>query len=316
MAQQTAPRGARRRARAVGPPVRRAHRARAAALGVAPAHLDAHRPGAAAPARPGRDPGLGDPAERRRLAEDLALADRPPEADAGLRAAQPLLRLRLPVVRGHLPAADDLAGRLHHPAPPRLLARPARAATGRPAEPVPAAGAHVVRRRPQSRGRAGRGAPGAAQDALPSDRLTVGRGGGPGRGCAPGRPPRPGGGRVGGGRARVPPRGRQPALPPRGGDRAGGLRGGRAVRLQGRRDPGRGPRVHQRAHPVRRLRPRLAVRPGLDGAVQLHRPQLRRGLDRLGPAPGDGARVRRAPDLPGRARGGRRTRTTSRSTTR
>ena len=43
-------------------PLRRADRPRAAALDLAPAHLDAHRAGAAAPARAGRDPGLADPA--------------------------------------------------------------------------------------------------------------------------------------------------------------------------------------------------------------------------------------------------------------
>ena len=42
--------------------------------------------------------------------------DRPPEADAGLRAARPLLGLRLAVVLGDLHPADGLAGRLHRPA--------------------------------------------------------------------------------------------------------------------------------------------------------------------------------------------------------
>ena len=58
--------------------LRRAHPPRAAALVVAPAHLDAYRPGAAAPAGPGGRPGLGHPAAGRRLHQDLPVAGRPP----------------------------------------------------------------------------------------------------------------------------------------------------------------------------------------------------------------------------------------------
>ena len=59
--------------------------------------------------------------------------------------------------------------------------------------------------------------------------------------------------------ARLPARGRQPALPPLGAGRAGRLRDRAAVRLQGRRDPGRRQRVLQHPEPVRRLRARRAV---------------------------------------------------------
>ena len=52
--------------------------------------------------------------------QDLAVAGRPPEADAGLRAARALRRLLLAVVRRDLPAADGLARRLLHPADRRL----------------------------------------------------------------------------------------------------------------------------------------------------------------------------------------------------
>ncbi len=54
--------------------------------------------------------------------------------------------------------------------------------------------------------------------------------------------------------ARLPPRSRQPGLPRVGAHRAGRLRRRRAVRLQGRGDPGRGVDVLQQPHPVRRLR--------------------------------------------------------------
>ena len=236
-------------------------------MGLAPAHLDADGAGAAPAARAGGDPRLGDPAERRRLAQDLPLAGRPPRPDADLRAARAVLGLRLGLVRGHLHAADGLAGRLHHPAALRLLAGAAGAAAGRPAVPLPAARAHVVRRRPRARRRAGRRADGAEGPRLPRAR----------------------GRRLGRGRARLPPRGGQPAVPPGRRGRAGGLRGRRAVRLQGRRDPRGRQRLLQQPHAVRRLRPGLAVRPRLDGAVQLHGRRLRRRVDRLGAAAGDGA---------------------------
>ena len=48
-----------------------------------------------------------------------------PHADADLREARAVRRLRLAVVRGDLPAADGLAGRLHRAAAVRLLARAA-----------------------------------------------------------------------------------------------------------------------------------------------------------------------------------------------
>ena len=69
-------------------------------------------------------PGLGDPAERRRLARrPRSWQDAAPAADADLRAARPVLGLRLAVVLRDLHPADGLAGRLHRAAPVRLLAR-------------------------------------------------------------------------------------------------------------------------------------------------------------------------------------------------
>ena len=142
-------------------------------------------------------------------------------------------------------------------------------AAGRAAAPLPAAGAHVVRRRRP---------PG---DVLADARTVL-----KDRGYRVHR-----GRRLGRGRARLPPRGGQPAVPPGRRGRAGGLRGRRAVRLQGRRDPRGRQRLLQQPHAVRRLRPGLAVRPRLDGAVQLQRRRLRRRVDRLGAAAGDGRRA-------------------------
>ena len=71
----------------------------------------------------GAIPGLGDPAARGRRAEDPELAGRPPAPDADLRPARAVRRLPLAVVRRDLPAAVDLAGRLHRAAAVRLLAR-------------------------------------------------------------------------------------------------------------------------------------------------------------------------------------------------
>ena len=60
------------------------------------------RCGNAPAARAGGDPRLGDPAERRRLAQDLPLAGRPPRPDAGLRAARASSTVRpiRPVIGG------------------------------------------------------------------------------------------------------------------------------------------------------------------------------------------------------------------------
>ena len=137
------PPAARRRA-----PLRRAHRPRAAALGLAAADLDAHRAGAAAPARAGRHPRLGHPAGGRRRAQDLAVAGRPPAAHTDLRAARAVRRLPVAVVRGDLPAADGLAGRLLRPA--HRASTGGRSAPSRPRPRVTSTGCPTTRRTARS----------------------------------------------------------------------------------------------------------------------------------------------------------------------
>ena len=136
----------------------RAHPARAGALGLAPAHLDADRADPALPAGARRGARVGRAAGGRRLGACLAVARAAPDADADLREARPLLRLRLGVVLGHLHPADGLAGRLHHPAAARLLARRTGPAAAGAAQPRPAARERVLRDRRGARGRA-RGGP-------------------------------------------------------------------------------------------------------------------------------------------------------------
>ena len=68
-------------------------------------------------------PGSLDPAGAGRRAQGLAVEGRARDADAGLREARPLQRLRVAVVRRDLPPAGRLAGRLHRAAHLRLRAR-------------------------------------------------------------------------------------------------------------------------------------------------------------------------------------------------
>ena len=78
------------------------------------------------------------------------MAGGPPEPDPDLRQAAAVLGLQLRVVLRDLPAAGDLAGRLHRPPHLRLRARPALEAARGAAQPVPAARPRVV---PQRGGR-------------------------------------------------------------------------------------------------------------------------------------------------------------------
>ncbi len=248
-------------------------------MDVAPAHLDAYGAGAPAAARPRRHPGLGLPAGGRGLARGLAVARRPPAADADLGPAGPLRRLRLRVVLRDLPPADDLAGRLHHPAPVRLRPCAARQASAGTAEPPATAGVDVVRHRRGAGGRPGSRRVGDQGPPVPCRLL--------------------GGLRRGRGRARPPARGRQPRLPPRRDRGPRRCRRGQPLRLQGWRDPAqrRGLRLLQQPHPVRRLRPREPLRPVGDGALLLQHHRLRRRVDDRGQARRAGAQVRRAPRL-------------------
>ena len=266
---------------------------------VAPAHLDAHRAGAAPAAGARSDPRLGDPPGEHRLPRGVAVARRPPAARADLGPPRPVLGLRLGVVRRDLHPADDLAGGLHHPAPVRLLPRDARQAPEGAAPPLAPAGEHVVHHRRGPRRRAG---PCRARD----------------EGAALPRPLRRGRVRRGRRRARLPPRGRQPGLPPRRDRRARGRRRRQPVRLQGRRHPAQrhGLRLLQQPDAVRRLRPGRALRPRRDGAVLLQHHRLRRRLAHRGQAGRDGARVRRRSSTTRPSRAARTRRTTSRSTTR
>ena len=210
--------------------------------------------------------------------------------DPDLRGARTLRRLRVGVVRRGLRAAHGQPRRLH-PAPHQALLdrRPRRPARGTP-PPDPAARPCGVRRRREPRAGA-RGRPRrAAPPALPAASR-------PHRGRRRGA-----GGRHGRRRARLPPRGRQPALPPLGHRGARRLRDGRAPRLQGRRHRRAGRRLRQQPHAVRRLRAGLVLLRRRARALLLRRRLLRGGVARGGTGPGDGARLRGRADLPHRAR--------------
>ena len=159
---------------------------------------------------------------------------------------------------------------------PRLFvycARRTRSSAEGAQEPLPAAAApRARRRRHHSRDRGGV----AEAEALPAG----------------------GRGRRGARRARLPPRGRQPAVPPVGADRAGRVRPRWAVRLQGRRHRGDQRRLRQHAEPVRRLPGRRLLQRRRPEAVRLHRGRLQRDLHPRGPRGRDGAQVRRRPELP------------------
>ena len=99
---------------------------------VATAHLDAHGPDPAVPARAGGDPRLGRAAGGGGLAACLAVARPAPAADPDLREARAVLGLRLGLVLRDLHPADDLAGGLLRSPDAGLLARRTRTAAGCP----------------------------------------------------------------------------------------------------------------------------------------------------------------------------------------
>ena len=173
---------------------------------------------------------------------------RPPEPDPGLRAAGPVRRLRLAVVRRDLPAAVvSLVGcivprsavywrafRAQPPRAPRHLGRlpdHRRYETADAPDDVLDRARSVLRaRRYRIRDISGDGPVEEAGDAVSAERG-------------------------------LPARGRQPALPHLGAGRAGRLRDGLAVRVQGRRDRGDRRRLLQHPQPVRRLRAGPCLRP-------------------------------------------------------
>ena len=248
---------------------------------MAAAHLDAHRAGAAVPARARGGPRVRRTAAEHRRGQGRQLEGRAHHADPGLRPARAVPRLRLRVVLRDLHPADGLAGRLRGaPAADLLAGAAGPAAPG--AEPaVPAARVpHLRARRGAGRGpRAG--ADGAAPAPLPGGPARRGRRRGEG----------------------LPARGRQPAVPPLGPGGPGRLRVRPAVRLQGRRDHHRRPGLQQHPEPVRRLRARLALQPLGPVPAELLRRRLPREV--ADQRPGDGPagvlrRERHLPHQPGR----------------
>ncbi len=257
---------------------------------MAPAHLDAHRADPAVPAGTRQRAGLGAAAAGHQPAGGAAVLRRAP--GAGPLAGQVLAvqRVRRALVRGHLPAAVPLPGRVRGAADvPAVRRRPAAAAPG-PAQPVPAAagGDDGVAARAGCRARAGVGA--AGRQAVPGAhrrRLDL-RGEG------------------------LPARGRQPAVPPGPAGPAGRGRHGRPVRLQGGPAPGGRPVVRQHGDRARPVPPRAAGLGGGPAAVQHRAHQVRRALRDLGPGHGRAGLVQRATSPTRRSRGRPRSTTTSR----
>ena len=148
---------------------------RLAALGVAAAHLHADRADPAVPARARLDPRFGAAAagdRPRRGAAVLHLASRSRALAEPPRAVQ---RVRRALVRGDLPAALRLAGRVRGAAdlPARRLGKDAAAA--RTAEPGAAAALVVLLLRAVARGRGRRGGRGARRAAVPAAAVGGGR---------------------------------------------------------------------------------------------------------------------------------------------
>ncbi len=197
-AESSRPRGPAPRRRR--PPTGTVRPHRLAAVGLAAAHLDAHRADPAVPARPGQRARVGAAAGGHRPGRRSPSTTRAPGAGADPDQAVAVQRLRRALVRGHLPAAVPLPGRLRAAAHvPAGRLGPA-AAAARAAQPGPAAaGGH---------GYSHRSAPDealAAASALLAGkrfRLRTGR-------------------RLGLGREGLPARGRQPAVPPRAAGPAG-----------------------------------------------------------------------------------------------
>ena len=203
------------RARPATPrPTPAAASARARALGVAPAHLDADGADPAVPARARvRSPGRWCRRRRSTRCGPRSGASAP-QADAGLREARAVLGLQLGVVLGDLHPADGLAG--------GLLRAAACGSTGAAYGLGRRGRRGNLSRLPQHRT--------FETDEDPDAVLERAR---PGCGKRRYRWFRPGSAGDGGAvsaRARLPARGRQPAVPPLGAGRAGGVRGRRAVR--------------------------------------------------------------------------------------
>ena len=223
------------------------------------------------------DPGLGDPAGEGRRAQDVAVAARrtptltPVYERLGLFDvygtpwfAAIYLLLMVSLVGCFVPADRRL--REGAPRPAARDAAPAR----------PAARPRDV---PHRRGARRRARPRPDPPAEPA--------------AARGRARRGLGGR----RARLPPRGGQPALPRLGARRDGRLRRRQPVRLPGRRDRRRRQRDVQQPHAVRRLQPGQPLRRGGPRRLLPRHRGLRRRVDDVRPGAGAGPQVRLAREL-------------------
>ena len=201
------------------PPTR--HR-RLAPLGLAPAHLDAHRARAAAAARDRRGSRLPRAAAQRRPERRHAVLHRQPRPCADPRQPQHVRRVHVAVVLGDLHPAVRVAHRVRHPAHEAPL-------EGARAQPA----AHARAPRPPRR------APRVDRGAHPRDGCrSLGRAVaiGPRRAAAEegrlsGRALRLGCDALGLGRTRLSARDRQPRLPHGAHRRAARRRAGRRIRL-------------------------------------------------------------------------------------
>ncbi len=249
-------------------------------MGVAPAHLDAHRADPAVPAGGRERPRVTAAAGRDQPGGGVAVLRRAPEPGPHPGAALAVQRVRRALVRRDLPAAVPVPGRLRaaaDAAPGRFRA-PAAAAGAAPRGPAADVGELPDGAGAGGGARVGRG--GAVRPAFPDAR---GRGlGGRGKG--------------------LPARGRQPAFPHRAARGAGLDRPRRALRLQGRPAARRGHLVLQHGDGAGRVPPRppgLARRPA---AVHADPRPVQRGLRDVGGRVRPAGLVQRGDQLLGRAR--------------
>ncbi len=137
-------------------------------LGLAPAHLDAHRAGAAVPAGRGQRAGVAPAAAGNRPGRRAAVLHLAPGAGALAGPAVAVQRVRGALVRGDLPAAVPVPGGLRDT--PRRQAGPLGPdpAAARPAEPGPAAPVRPAREHPRPGRRPGRRRGPAAPPQVPA----------------------------------------------------------------------------------------------------------------------------------------------------
>ena len=231
-----------------GPGGRRpgARRRRLAALDLASAHLDADRADPAVPAGHRQRAGIGAAAGGHRPLGGQPVLHLASGAGPDPEQAVAVQRVRGALVRGHLPAAVPVAGRLR--AAPDLQAGRLGPAAAAPRAPAPEPAADVDRL-PDARARRTRHWHAAAQF-LGRRRYRL----------------RTGDGWVVG-REGLPARGRQPAVPHRAAGPAGLGRARRHLRLQGQPAAGRRPVLRRHADRAGRVPPRPAGQRRGPGAV-------------------------------------------------